>query len=225
VTVHWVERRDLMELVRVSFAVKLRDLVTQDAPLGEPGLILEREEPAGQWTRLDPETVRTVRTASGLLAHLKLERRRFASGLPAVQYRFNITSPRYLARFLASRDWETVAVQPYDGAGTSPPAPTAPVNVDLCPSVLYPFGTNVPVIRGTVTDKVTGKALPNTLVFGGPSGSTVTDERGRYALPLIGAAFGVAIVVGALDRLGRNGMANVTLPSALAKAVNITIPP
>jgi hypothetical protein len=220
-TVRWVERPDLIDVVRVSFAVRLQDLVTRDAPLGEPGMILEREEPANQWTRLDLEP---VRTASGLLAHLKLERKRFAGGLPAVSYRFTITSPLYVPRFRATKDWETVTVQPYDDAGTSPSAPTAPIEVDLCPSLLYPFAANVPVIRGTVRDKVTGQPLPDSLVFGGPTGRAITDDRGRYALPLIGA-FTATVVIGATDRLGRNGIVNVTLPDDQFKAVNLTIPP
>ena len=225
-TVHWVPRPDQIDIVRVSFAVKLTDLITKDAPMGEPGIILEREEPAGQWTRLDDDVTRAVRTASGLLAYLKLERKRFAAGLPAVRYRFDITTPLYVPRFKATKDWETTTVPPYDDAGTSPPAPTAPTEVELCPSLLYPFAANVPVIHGAVTEKGTGKPLPNTLVFGGPSpGRSVTDEKGRYALPLIGAAFNTQIVIGATDRLGRQGHANVTLPSALEKAVNITVPP
>lgn len=221
----WRERPDLTRTDRVSFAVRLTDLVTRDAPLGEPGIILEREEPAGTWTRIDPETARAVRTGSGLLAYFHLEHRRYAAGLPPVPYRFTIVSPLYVPRSRATSDWEVVSVQPYDDVGTLPPAPAAPVAVELCPSLLYPFPANAPVIRGTVTDKVTGAPLADTLVFGGPTGRAITDARGRYALPLLGAPFGVAIAIGAVDRLNRNGLANITLPGGLSKAVDITIPP
>jgi hypothetical protein len=222
----WLERSDLTRSDRVSFAVRLTDLVTQDAPLGEFGIILEREEPVGQWTRVDPDVARPVRTGSGLIAYFHLERRRSAFGLPPVNYRFSIVSPLYLPRSLLTDDWEFVSVPPYDDAGTFPPAPTAPVAVELCPSLLYPFPAHTPVIRGTVTDKITGQPLPNCLVFGGPTGSSaITDGRGRYALPLIGASFGPPIQIGAVDRLTRNGLATVTLPGGLSKAVDITIPP
>jgi hypothetical protein len=161
-----------------------------------------------------------------MLAYLKLERKRFAAGLPATRYRFMITSPYYIPRFRATKDWEFALVPSYDNAGTLPPAPDLPVNVDLCPSLLYPFAAHVPVIHGTITDKVTLKPLPDTLVFGGPLGNTaITDQGGRYGIPLMGAASGVAIAIGATDRLGRNGVASATLPGDLSKAVNFTIPP
>ncbi len=225
-TIRWEPHPERTEVARVSFAVRLVDLVTQDAPHGEPGMILEREEPAGEWTRLwDPE-FRPVRTASGLLAHVNLERKRLAAGLPPARYRFQIVSPLYVPRFRAIRDWETIGVLPWDDSGSAPPPPTAPIDVELCPSLRYPFAAHVPVVRGTVKDKVTGVPLPDSLVFGGPAnGAAITDERGRYALPLVGAPSGVAIPVGALDRAGRAGLVNVTLPDDSRKAVDITVPP
>ena len=221
----WLERPDLARTDRVSFAVRLTDLVTQDAPLGELGIILEREEPVGQWTRVDGDAARPVRTGSGLIAYFHLERRRSAFGLPPVNYRFTIVSPLYLPRSRVTSDWEFVSVSPYDDAGIFPPAPAAPVAVDLCPSLLYPFPAHAAVIRGSVTDKVTGRPIADALVFGGPSGSAITDARGRYALPLTGAPSGVAIAIGAVDRLNRNGLVTVTLPGGLSQAVDITIPP
>lgn len=228
-SVRWVPQPDQADIVRVSFAVRMRDLVTGEGPLGEPGIILEREQPAGTWTRIDPEPdgrMRASRTPSGLLAYVKLERKRFAAGLPATRYRFMITSPYYIPRFRAMTDWETVLVASYDNAGTLPPAPNLPVDVNLCPSLLYPFAAHIPVVHGTIIDKVTRKPLPDTLVFGGPAANTtITDERGRFGLPLLGADSGLAIPIGATDRLGRNGVASATLPGDLFKALNFTIPP
>jgi hypothetical protein len=221
----WLEHPELTRTDRLSFAVRLTDLVTQDAPLGEPGIILEREEPVGQWTRVDSDAARPVRTGSGLIAYFHLEHRRSAAGLPLVKYRFTIVSPLYVPRFRATSDWESVSVQPYDDAGSVPPVPAAPITVDLCPSLLYPVPAHAAVIRGSVTDKVTGRPIADALVFGGPSGRAITDVRGRYALPLLGAPSNVAIAIGAVDRLNRNGLATVTLPGGLSQAVDITIPP
>jgi hypothetical protein len=221
----WLERPDLARTDAVSFALRLTDLVTQDAPLGTPGIVLEREEPADSWTRIGPDTVRPVRTGSGLLAYFHLEHRRYAGGLPPVRYRFTIVSPLYVPRSRVTSDWEFVSVQPYDDIAPLLPAPTNPVTVELCPSLLYPFPAHVPVLRGTVTDKVTGEPLGNVLVFGGPAGRAITDAQGRYALPLIGAPLGIPITIGVVDRDNRNGIATIMLPGGLAKAVTITIPP
>lgn len=199
-----------------SLAVQPWDELTQSQALGAPQVVLEREGPPDTW-RPGP---RAVVTPSGIHAWSRLEHRRSAVGAPPVRYRFTVRSELYVPAFRESRDFELALIQPYDDRGPPPPPPTAPVRVALHPSVAYPFGPSMPVLRGSVVDG--DGPVRDALLTQGTRERTLTDEAGQFALPLRWVVPGL-ITLHIKDRQGRATTHKVTLPQALSQAVTITL--
>ncbi len=216
----WVPRFDQVDFAHCSLAVQPVDEFTGERPLDKPTLVIEREVSAGVWTRLEQEP---VRTPSGILAFLRLERRRAATGVPPVNYRFTLESPLYVPAFRQTKDWESTTVAPWDDVGVPSSPVSQPLRVPLYPSIAYPFDPSIPVIRGTVRDSA-GRPVRDALVSESGRERVLTDERGQYALPLRWLAAGVAAPIDAKDRQGRTVSVNVTLPTSLHSAVNIQFP-
>jgi hypothetical protein len=135
--------------------------------------------------------------------------------------------------YLFDRDGVEVLVAPYDDA--TPPAGTPPiVEIKLLPAAGYPFGAEVPVLHGAVTDG-SGERVARALVswidpkLGPPlvTDEVLSDDDGEFSLPMRRAPRATPIAIHARrpppPATRKRGTASVRLPDDLPKFLTIQI--
>lgn len=202
-----------------SLAIAFHDSYTGDRAIGNPRLILQRENQWGDWILIRDTP---VTTPSGIIAYFKLEHRRWAVGLPPVNYRFTVESDYYLPAFLETKDFESTQIHPYDDYYVPPIVPKSPIPVLLYPSIAYPFTKSTPLIRGKVQDSA-GQLIANALVSESAHVRVLTDARGQFVLPANWVTYHQPTPITAQDRLQRTGHTIVVLPESFITPVVITI--
>jgi hypothetical protein len=155
-------------------------------PLASVEIELDIDEGGGNWRALDMGTVKTRRSAAGILWFPWLEHYRDATGMLPRSYRVRVHSDVYVPLY----EWDTTGVEqqvfPYDDV-TAPGGPANPLlRLSLLPSPTYPFADGVPVISGVVLEA--GVPAPDVLVSWSHASlqtdRVLTDEDGEFRLPL-----------------------------------------
>lgn len=157
----------------------------ETAPFLPVDIELDVDE-AGTWRALDMETVKTRRTASGIIWFPWLEHYRDARGMTPRTYRVRVRSDVYVPRYAWDSAGVAQQVFPYDDV-TPPGGPANPlIKLPLLPSPTYPFGDSVPVLAGAVEEA--GVRVPEALVSWSDASlqtdSVLTDADGEFRLPM-----------------------------------------
>ncbi|MGH9719392.1 MAG: hypothetical protein ACRD8O_04220 [Bryobacteraceae bacterium] len=215
-------RIDTSERVEMftPIAFRLLDDFTGLAPIGSSQYFLDLSDGVGGWL---PLTQQPRRSARGILAYPRLDRRLEVIGAPPRHYRFRLTADLYRPFYLANLDGIEFDSFPYNDV--EPPAAFAAVTTDvvLTPAAQYPYPAHVPVLRGVVEDAA-GERVRDVIVTEGIRERVLTDERGEFALPLRWVPENTPTPIDAEDqRTGRTGTIMIAIPAALGISQTITI--
>jgi hypothetical protein len=198
------------------------------------GALVERLRDALDLRRRDgtwaPTGISAVTTVSGAIVYPGLGRKAEPGTAPARTYRARLEGRLYRPLYLRDQDGIEFVAPPFDDF-TPPGALAMPVDVELLPSLRYPFPGGVPVLRGRVVaaDTPVEHALVESRFQPGPtirSERTLTDGQGAFGLPLRWAVPGDVVTVVATDRRAqpnRVGAVAVRLPDALQLRHTITV--
>jgi hypothetical protein len=202
--------------------LRLLDEITGAAPIGWTRAELDVQDGAA-WRTTDIES---ARSGSGIVAYPGLGRQREVAAQPPRHYRVRISAEFYRPLYRATTDAIEFDAYPYNDANAPAdvvPAPQ-PMDVTLAPAANYPFGSNVPVLRGIVTDQVTGAPVRDVEVMVRNLELVLTDDDGLFALPMRFTPPNVPTPIDAMDlRSGRVGNITVTLPAALHQSQTIAV--
>jgi hypothetical protein len=205
------------------------DTVTGSAPALPLTVLLDIRD--GQaWA---PTEIKPTVTLSGGIGYLDLGRCRDPGTTAPKRYRARFEPGAYLAIVRAYREGEEFLALPF--SDTTPPAlAVPPLQINLAPSVSYPFASEVPVVYGQVSTAA-GDPVPDVLLSVtvippvlGPvrTRRTLTGPHGTFALPLRWAPAGQQVTITAADYRhipSRTGQLTVQLPDALGRNQNIVI--
>jgi hypothetical protein len=205
---------DLRALVLPTVALRLRDDFSGHPPRGRVEIRLEQELD-GAWEVTEQQV---ARTPSGVVYFPKLGRSATPRTEPNRRYRVRVGWP--LGRPLYSSAggypseqagvvFEVEAWNRYRRPTSAPP----PHPVALLPGPNYPFPAHVPVLRGTIRDGA-GDPVADALVEFGAQERVLSDDHGRFALPLRGATPG-SVTLDVRDLLGRATTHTLAVPDEL----------
>jgi hypothetical protein len=206
---------DYSTLWAVATAYVLDDF-TGELPITKVAVAVDVQD-GTTWRALDHVA---VATPLGMYTFPKLEKVGVATGLPARTYRLRVSAPGYTPYYVFNSDGVQISVYPYDDDDPPATLPTLPTIIALYPASDYPFGNEVPLLRGTVVDS-TSKPVANALVEC-LTDRVLTDSTGVFALPMRKSPAGQALV-DASDSTGRTGTTAVTVPQGLGQRQTITI--
>jgi hypothetical protein len=192
------------------------DDFTGGLPITRVDVAIDVQDGTG-WRALDNTA---IATPLGMYTFPKLEKVGVATGLPARKYRLRVSAPGYAPYYLFNSDGVEVDVLPYDDDDPPTTLPTQPTFIALYPAAAYPFGNEVPLLRGSVVDS-SSAPVANALVEC-LTERVLTDSAGTFALPMRKSPAGQALV-DASDSTGRTGTTAVTLPQGLGQRQTITI--
>ncbi len=161
-----------------------------------------------------------VATPIGTYAFPKLEKYGISTGRPSRRYRIRVDADGYLPYYLFNSTGVEFDVYPYDDDTPPTPLPKLPLVIALYPTAAYPFGAEVPLLRGKVVDS-TGAGVAYALVEC-LTERVLTDLTGAFVLPMRKSPAGQALV-DASDKVGRTGTNPVTVPQGLGQRQTITI--
>lgn len=203
--------------------LRVRDDFTGRGPVGQVSAALDRRD-GTDWIATD---IAGVWGPGFTLRYPGLGRQRQVVGLAPGRYRVRIAAEHYVPVYRSTVDGIEFDVHPYNDS--NPPAVVAPnaVDVALTPAPTYPFPGHVAVLRGVVVDATAGNApVADAEVTEGTRELTVTDGRGRFALPLRWVSAGAMTPIDAVYRRSTpnlTGTLVVTLPAALGGSQTVAI--
>lgn len=209
-------------LTIAQVAVELIDDYTGHGPIARVETILEASV-GGQWTTV---AHRRTETASGVVAFPGLGLTTRPTEKPTRLYRVLVSSdsyrPLYGATYPVGQHGHEFTVRPWDHR--NPPATLLgqPAKIFLLPGSTYPRSQFVPTLYGRVEDPA-GAPVLDALVEETTRERVLTDERGRFALPLRWVPNGVVVTIDARDHLGRLGQITVNVPADLGAGHVITV--
>jgi hypothetical protein len=216
---HWQPRRAPTDWSPISIAIRPVDEMTEEPP-GQPvGVVLERRRPGGGWNRIEDQPVRST---TGVISWLGLERRPFPYVGPPIEYRLQVIAEGYLPEYLKATDHLIIQVTPYDPY--RPPPQPSPVQVDLLrgPAFVHPDGT--PVARGHVVDAAGNRVKFAFVSEGVNAHVTLSDERGEFALGLRRIAAGQTVTLVAEDHRStptRSGTTQLSIPQGMSPTITV----
>jgi hypothetical protein len=214
----WRELRSEHAALYSPAGLRLVDDFTGRPPLGRVTARLDRQVTAGVW---EPAGIDAVLTPSGILSWPGLGREGEPTLAPTRRYRVRVSAEEYRPAYLQNADGVEFDAPPWNDDAPPSPITAGPQDLYLFPSTAYPFPPWVRLLRGAVED-ATGGPVANVLVHQGTAETTLSDERGAFALPLRWATNGLP--VDAVDvRTGRAGAHVLSLPGDLHSSVTITI--
>jgi hypothetical protein len=218
--------------LHAGLGVRLVDDYTRQSPIGWKQVHLDVDD-AGTWRELTPDIVPRALTSGGVIWFPWLEHHRDARGMAARKYRVRVAAEASTPGYLYDAEGVELLVAPYDDS--TPPAGTPPViEIKLLPAANYPFGPQVPVLRGAVED-ASGARVPRALVrwidpgLGTPlvTDEVLSDDDGEFSLPMRRAPHATPIDVHAQrpppPNPGKQRTVSVQLPADLSTFLTMQI--
>jgi hypothetical protein len=205
--------------MHVPIGLKLVDDFTGRPPQGGIRLTLDAEDGPG-WQETDRQP---VRTHGGLYAYPGLGRMVDPIAIPIRRYRVRIAAELYVPAYRETSDGIECLVPSYNDRNPPTSTPLMPLTVVLMPAAAYPFPSSAPVLRGIVRDGA-GAAVADARVTVSNINRVLTDERGAFSAPLTRQTLVGQIQLDAEHvRTGMTGMAQLILPGALNRNVEIVV--
>jgi hypothetical protein len=202
--------------------LRLVDALSASGPLGWVRPMLD-ERVAGQWLE---SAARVLVSGNGIVTVPGLGRTARPAQAATRHYRLRVEAEHYRPLYRATADGIEFDTHPYDDRTPPQTFATGTTDARLLPAANYPFPGHLRVIRGVVRDPQ-GDPVADALVEDMPTRSqALSDERGRFALPLLAAIDGTpAAVTATRAPTGQTGTLNVTLPADLGHNLTITVQP
>lgn len=215
----WNLTIDHGSVVYSPVGLRLLDDLTNLPPFGNLQAILDIKDASGNWQQT---SILPAMSSDAVLTYPGLERHAIVTGLPARDYRVRLIADYYIPYYRINTDGIVFTAYPFNDE--NPPAAFAKVPADtvLLPAKNYPFPPNVPVLRGVVVD-ATGKAVQDAAVTQGNTERVVTDEKGRFALPLRWVVPNTNTPIDASSRSAQTGSITIQIPADLGKSQTISI--
>ena len=200
--------------------LRLVDDLTNLPPLGNVQAILDIKDANGNWQQTG---VLPAMNSDAVLTYPGLERHAIVTGLPTRDYRVRLIADYYIPYYRINADGIVFTAYPFNDENPPKVFAKVPANTALLPAKNYPFPPNIPVLRGVVVD-ATGKAVQDASVTQGNTERAITDEKGRFALPLRWVVPNTNTLIDASnERNQQTGSITIQIPADLGKSQTISI--